>query len=92
MITLEDLKANRTEIIDYLTYELGSENVKDGMNIIANMIGFRGYDNYSVMQFCEAAIKDSGIQDRIIMRNGANASRWIEEHNIEVSKQLKRNI
>lgn len=92
MTTLENLKENRVEIINYLTQEVGSENVKEAMIYISNMIGFRNYNNYSVMRFVEAALEDSGLRDKIIMRNGAKASAWLEIHNAESSKELKKHI
>jgi len=92
MTTLNDLKENRNEIIAYLTDELGNENVKEGMNIIAEMIGFRGYEGLNVIDFCKTAIEDNGIKDRIIMSEGRKARQWLEAHNIEASKQLMRNI
>lgn len=92
MVTIDTLKENRNEIIEFLTNELGTSYVKEGMTIIAKMVGFRGYEKYDVMAFCEAAISDNGIKDRIIMSEGAKASRWLEEHNIETSKKLMRHI
>lgn len=92
MITLETLKENRIAIIEMLNEKLGSENVAEGMQIIAKMVGFRGYDKFDVMTFCEVAISDSGIEDRIIMANGAKAQRWLEQKAIEQSRELKKHI
>lgn len=92
MITLEMLKENRNEIIEYLTDELGAEYVKEGMNIVVSMIGFRGYESLPVMSFVKTAIKDNGIADRIIMAKGAIASRNIEARNIEMAKRQMKNI
>lgn len=92
MTTITDLKNNRNEIIEFLTNELGSENVKEGMQIIASMIGFNGYSKYNVMEFVEAAIDDNGIKDRLIFSNGAKAQHRLEEINIEMSKRQKQSI
>lgn len=92
MITIENLKENRGDIIEFLTNELGQENVKEGMGIVASMIGFNGYANYDLMEFVEASINDNGIKDRLIFSNGAKAQHRLEEINIEMSKRQKSNI
>ncbi len=92
MTTLQDLKDNRNEIIEYLVEELGQENVKEGMTIISKMIGFRGYDSLNVMAFCKAVIKDSGIKDSIEIKSGYNALSAIEVANREQSKRQMKHI
>jgi hypothetical protein len=46
----------------------------------------------SAAQFTKVVIKDSGIADKIIARNGASAQHRLEEMNIEASNKLKKNI
>jgi len=91
-VTLTDLKESRNEIIEFLTQELGSENVKEGTIIIASMIGFNGYSGLSVMEFAKTSIEDSGIKDKLIFTNGAKASYRLEQINTEMSIRQKNNI
>ena len=92
MKTMQDLKDNRNEIIEVITDECGSENIKEVMTILAAYIGFNGYFGMTATQFTKAVIKDSGIADKIIFRNGAKAHRRLEEINLEASKRLMQNI
>lgn len=92
MITIENLKDNRNEIIEFLTDKLGSENVKEGMEIIVNMIGFRDYNDLDVMDFVKCSIEDNGIENRVIFRNGRKSSVWLEEKRIETSRELMKHI
>jgi len=92
MKTIQDLKDNRNEIIEVIVDECGSENVKEVMTILASYVGFNGYFGMTATQFAKAAIKDSGIADEIILRNGAKARVRLEEMNIESSKILMKNI
>lgn len=92
MKTTQDLKDNRNEIIEVIVDECGSENVKEVMTILASYVGFNGYFGMTATQFAKAVIKDSGIADNIIMRNGAKAQHRLEEINIEATKKLIENI
>lgn len=92
MQTLQDLKDNRETIIEVITEEVGAENLKEVMQVLAKYVGFKGYFGMNAKQFTKAVIKDSGIQDKIIMREGAIASRRIEEMNQAASRKLIKNI
>lgn len=92
MKTIEDLKANRNEIIDVIVTECGSENVKEVMTVLASYVGFNGYFGMTAAEFTKSVIKDSGIADKIIFRNGAKARVTLEEMQIETSKKLMKNI
>jgi hypothetical protein len=61
-MTLETLKSNRDEIISIITEKVGNEKVKEVMALMVNMIGFRGYEGYSVAEFTLATIKDNDVK------------------------------
>lgn len=92
MKTLNDLKENREVIIDTITEEVGAENVKEVMTILASYVGFNGYFEKTAEQFTKAVIKDSGIDSTIINRNGSKAQAFLENYNIEMSKRQMQNI
>ena len=92
MKTIQDLKENREIIIATISNEVGDENVKEVMSVLAEYIGFNGYFGMDAKEFTLAVMYDSGIADKIAMRNGARAMRRLEETNIEASKKLMENI
>ena len=92
MKTIQDLKENREIIIATISNEVGAENVKEVMSVLAEYIGFNGYFGMDAKEFTLAVMYDSGIADKIAMRNGARAMRRLEETNIEASKKLMENI
>ena len=92
MKTIQDLKENREIIIATISNEVGDENVKEVVSVLAEYIGFNGYFGMDAKEFTLAVMYDSGIADKIAMRNGARAMRRLEETNIEASKKLMENI
>lgn len=92
MKTIQDLKENREVIIATISNEVGAENVKEVMSVLAEYVGFNGYFGMDAKEFTLAVMYDSGIADKIAMRNGARAMRRLEEINIEASKKLMENI
>lgn len=72
MITLENLKENRDEIIEIITDKKGAQNVKKIMGLMVNMIGYRDYNNInSVKEFTLTVIKDCFFEELIISDSAA---------------------
>ncbi len=92
MKTIQDLKDNRNEIIEVITDECGAENVKEVMAVLASYVGFNGYFGMTASTFTKVVIKDSGIADTIIMRNGARAQARLEVINHEMAVRQMQNI
>lgn len=70
MKTIQDLKENREIIIATISNEVGTENVKEVMNVLAEYVGFSGYFGMDAKEFTLAVMYDSGIADKIAMRKG----------------------
>lgn len=99
MITIENLKENRNEIISEITNILERNNVwttKENivlvMNKMVGLIGWSGIESTNVIDFVFETIDSTEIIDEMIMKQGRMASRRMEEINIESSRKLMQNI
>lgn len=93
-MTIQDLKNNRTQIIEELNYRFDNNQsfVKEVMQSLVNMIGYRGIKSTDTMSYVEEVISMLDLQSKFDEIGTTEAFRSLEEQNIARSKNLMQHI